>query len=168
MLSGDDTLIARDVANKVGLDIAIGNLLPEQKLQNLKSYTIQNKTTYVGDGINDSPCLLAADVGVSMGGLGADAAIEASDIVILDDNLLKIPEGRRISKRTMLITYLGIILSLSIKFIIMILVSLGYFGDYAMIVGTLSDTGVMVLSVLNSMSVLLYKPKYIKVNKKKR
>lgn len=162
MLSGDDNKIAQLVSDKVGLDEYIGELLPEEKLAKVKEYSSTNKTCYVGDGINDSPSLLAANVGIAMGGLGSDAAIEASDIVILDDDLRKIAEGKRIANRTMLTAYTGIIFSIIIKLLMMILVSLGYFGNIAMIIGTISDTGVMALCVLNACSVMLYKTKYIK------
>ena len=164
MLSGDDTNIAQNVAKELNIDEVHGNLLPQDKLNKVKELTLENKTCFVGDGINDSPSLLASNIGVAMGGLGSDAAIEASDIVIMDDNLIKLAEAKSISKRTLLTAYTGIIFSILIKVLFMILVSLGYFGDYAMIVGTLADTGVMAICVLNAMSVLLYKPKYIKSN----
>ncbi len=167
MLSGDDDRIAQAVAKEVGLDGYRAGLLPDEKLQALKEEMKRKKVGFVGDGINDSPSLLASDVGISMGGLGSDAAIEASDIVIMDDNLRKVAEGRRLARRTMLNVIVGVSFAIFVKVLIMVLVALGYGGSYAMILGTLSDTGVMALCVLHSMSLLLYRTKYIPQPKKK-
>lgn len=167
MLSGDDDRIAQAVAKEVGLDGYKAGLLPDEKLQALKEEMKRKKVGFVGDGINDSPSLLASDVGISMGGLGSDAAIEASDIVIMDDNLRKVAEGRRLARRTMLNVIVGVSFAIFVKVLIMVLVALGYGGSYAMILGTLSDTGVMALCVLHSMSLLLYRTKYIPQPKKK-
>lgn len=161
MLSGDDDRIAQAVAKEVGLDGYQAGLLPDEKLQALKEEMKRKKVGFVGDGINDSPSLLASDVGISMGGLGSDAAIEASDIVIMDDNLRKVAEGRRLARRTMLNVIVGVSFAIFVKVLIMVLVALGYGGSYAMILGTLSDTGVMALCVLHSMSLLLYRTRYI-------
>ena len=167
MLSGDDDRIAQAVAKEVGLDGYKAGLLPDEKLQALKEEMKRKMVGFVGDGINDSPSLLASDVGISMGGLGSDAAIEASDIVIMDDNLRKVAEGRRLARRTMLNVIVGVSFAIFVKVLIMVLVALGYGGSYAMILGTLSDTGVMALCVLHSMSLLLYRTKYIPQPKKK-
>lgn len=167
ILSGDDDRIAQAVAKEVGLDGYKAGLLPDEKLQALKEEMKRKKVGFVGDGINDSPSLLASDVGISMGGLGSDAAIEASDIVIMDDNLRKVAEGRRLARRTMLNVIVGVSFAIFVKVLIMVLVALGYGGSYAMILGTLSDTGVMALCVLHSMSLLLYRTKYIPQPKKK-
>ena len=161
MLSGDDRRIAHAVQEEIGLDGYKAELLPDEKLKELKSYMPQKKVAFVGDGINDSPSLLASDVGISMGGLGSDAAIEASDVVIMDDSLTKLAEGRRLSRRTMINVIVGVLFAILVKVLVMILVALGYGGNFAMILGTLSDTGIMALCVLHSMSLLLYKTKYI-------
>lgn len=168
MLSGDDDRIAHAVQEEIGLDDYKAELLPDEKLRELKTYMPGKKVCFVGDGINDSPSLLASDVGVSMGGLGSDAAIEASDVVIMDDSLKKLAEGRRLSRRTMLNVIVGVLFAILVKVLIMVLVALGYGGDFAMILGTLSDTGVMALCVLHSMSLLLYKTKYIPQPMRKR
>ena len=162
MLSGDDQKIAEAVAEEINLDQAEGNLLPEDKLNKIKEFARISKLTYVGDGINDSPALLASNVGIAMGALGSDAAIEAADIVIMNDDLLKLAEAKRFSKRTMFTVYTAVGFALLIKVLFMILVSTGVLGDFSMIAGVLSDTGVMAICVLYAMSLLFYKPKYLK------
>ena len=168
MLSGDDERIAKAVQEKIGLDAYRGNLLPEEKLDCLKEAMKTGKVAFIGDGINDSPSLLASDVGIAMGALGSDAAIEASDIVVMDDSLKKVAEGRRLAKRTMLNVIVGVSFAILVKMLIMILVALGYCGDFAMILGTFSDTGIMAICVLHSMSLMLYREKYIDSKNKKK
>lgn len=160
MLSGDDKSIAQEVGSKVGCDASYGDLLPDEKLKKVQEYSKKGILCYVGDGINDSPAILAANVGVAMGALGSDAAIEASDIVILNDDLRKVAEARRLAKKTMRVVYEGIALALGLKILVMILVTTGVLGNYAMIVSSLADTGVMVICTLNAMQMLLYKRKY--------
>ncbi|MFA6829379.1 MAG: heavy metal translocating P-type ATPase [Bacilli bacterium] len=167
MLSGDNKAIASSVAKEVGCDIAKGQLLPDEKLLLLKEYLKEGKTAFVGDGINDSPSLLASDTGIAMGALGSDAAIEASDIVIMDDDLLKVSEAKRLSRKTMATVYTAVIFAILIKAIIMVLVSVGLFGSWTMIVASLSDTGIMALTVLYVMHLMLYKPKYLTKKKDK-
>ncbi len=167
VLSGDEKKIVLAVKEEVKADEAYYELLPEEKLNEIKKMKEEKKRVmYVGDGINDSPSLLASDVGIAMGGLGSDAAIEASDIVIMDDNLLKVAEAKRLSRKTLSVVYLGIFLSIFLKILVMVLVSAGILGNYAMIVSSISDTGVMVICVLNALRMLFYKPKYIKTPKK--
>ena len=167
ILSGDEEKIVLAVKDEVNADDALYELLPEEKLTEIKKMKeAKHKVMYVGDGINDSPSLLASDVGIAMGGLGSDAAIEASDIVIMDDNLMKVAEAKRLSKKTLSVVYLGIFLSIFLKILVMVLVSTGVLGNYAMIVSSISDTGVMVICVLNALRMLFYKPKYIKQPKK--
>ncbi len=168
MLSGDDEKIARAVKDEIGLDDYRGELLPEQKLEHIKKTMEKETVAYVGDGINDSPSLLASNVGIAMGALGSDAAIEASDIVVMDDNLRKVAEGRRLARRTMLNVIVGVAFAIGVKVLIMILVALGYCGDFAMILGTFSDTGIMAVCVLHAMSIMLYRPKYIPSPKKSK
>ena len=139
------------------------NLLPEEKLQIIKEKKDDKKPlTYVGDGINDSPSLLAADVGVSMGALGSDAAIEASDIVLLDDNIEKVAEAKRLSKKTMRVVKQGIFLSIFLKAVMMAFVLSGILGPYSMLVASISDTGVMVLCILNALRMMKYHPQYLR------
>jgi Cd2+/Zn2+-exporting ATPase len=160
MLSGDDKSIAQEVGNKVGCDASYGDLLPDEKLKKVQEYSKKGILCYVGDGINDSPAILAANVGVAMGALGSDAAIEASDIVILNDDLRKVAEAKRLAKKTMRVVYEGIALALGLKILVMILVTTGVLGNYAMIVSSLADTGVMAICTLYAMQMLLYKRKY--------
>lgn len=160
MLSGDDKSIAQEVGNKVGCDASYGDLLPDEKLKKVQEYSKKGILCYVGDGINDSPAILAANVGVAMGALGSDAAIEASDIVILNDDLRKVAEAKRLAKKTMRVVYEDIALALGLKILVMILVTTGVLGNYAMIVSSLADTGVMAICTLYAMQMLLYKRKY--------
>lgn len=160
ILSGDEKGVVEQVKEEIGIDEEQAQLLPQEKLSYIKEMKQEGILCYVGDGINDSPSLLASDVGIGMGGLGSDAAIEASDIVIMNDNLKKIAEAKRLAKKTMSVVIIGILLSLVLKAMFMILVTSGVLGQYAMLVSSISDTGVMVICVLNSLRMLLYKPKY--------
>jgi Cd2+/Zn2+-exporting ATPase len=162
MLSGDDAEIAKKVGSEIALDEVKGGLLPAEKLEKIKELTNNDIVAYVGDGINDSPALLASHVGISMGALGSDAAIEASDVVIMDDNLIKVAEGRRLAKRTMRIVRWCVIASLLVKAIIMVLVVSGLLGAYSMIVASLADTGVLAIALLIASIAMHYKPKYLK------
>ncbi len=162
MLSGDDEKIAQEVGKEIGIDSIHGELLPEDKLQYVLKYKEEGKLCYVGDGINDSPAILSADVGIAMGGLGSDAAIEASDIVIMNDDLKKLAETKRLAKKVTSSVIFNIVFSLAVKSLVMVLVTLGYFDGFAMIIGTLSDTGLMVLCTLNSLKIIFSKEKYIK------
>ena len=162
MLSGDDHRIAEAVAKEISLDEAKGDLLPDEKLSVIKNLaSSKEKVCYVGDGINDSPSILASNVGIAMGALGSDAAIEASDIVIMDDDLNKVVEAKRLCKKTMRTAITIILLSILLKVLFMVLVLTGVLGSFAMIVSGLSDTGVMIICVLIAISILLYKPKYL-------
>lgn len=163
MISGDDKKIATKVASEIHLDEAYGELLPDEKLEAVKNAaTGFTSVAYVGDGINDSPSILTADSGIAMGGLGSDAAIEASDIVIMDDDLLKVAEARHLAKKTMKTATAVIITSIALKVLFMILVVTGLLGEFAMIVSGLSDTGVMIICVLLALTMTFYKPKYLK------
>ena len=168
ILSGDDKKIVSKVGEEVGADITYGELLPEEKLKALESKKKEGaKICYVGDGINDSPALLAADVGLAMGALGSDAAIEASDIVVMDDDLRKVAEAKRLADHTMRIVYLTITVALLLKIMFLVLVLTGALGEWAMVVSGFSDTGILLLCVLIAMTPLLYKPKYAKKSNEK-
>ena len=155
MFTGDENKLAQKVAKEVEIDICKGDLLPEQKLENLEQ--ILNKkgknerVIFVGDGINDSPCLARADIGIAMGGIGADAAIEAADVVIMTDELTKISQAIKISKKTMKIVKQNIVFALTIKILVLIL---GAFGFANMWLAVFADVGVSVLAILNSMKTL--------------
>lgn len=161
VLSGDDQKIVSASLEETGVREGHGELLPEEKLERVKDLSKGGKVCYVGDGINDSPSLLAANVGVSRGALGSDAAIEASDVVIRDDSLEKVSEAKHLSKKTRRVRIFGIILSIGLKVLRRILVLTGVRGNYARIVAGVSDTGVRIVSVLNALRMLFYKPKYL-------
>lgn len=148
ILTGDGERVALEVSRKVGADGYIAELLPEEKLRHLEAFMSGAHTTvYVGDGINDSPVLMRADVGVSMGAIGSDAAIEASDAVIIDDDIKKLPLMLEISKKTVRIARQNTVLSIGVKAVCLILTLIGI-ADMGL--GVFADVGVMALAVLNA------------------
>ena len=152
ILSGDREENVKRVAEKVGVDNAESELTPEHKYERLEQIISSSKSTiYVGDGINDSPALALADVGVAMGSLGQDSAIEAADVVIMTDNLSKLPESVLIARKTLNISWQNIIFALGIKGLILLL---GLFGFANMWLAVFADVGVAVLAILNSMRAL--------------
>jgi Cd2+/Zn2+-exporting ATPase len=150
LLTGDNENIAKDMANKLGLSYH-ANLLPEEKVRELESIIAQNKkdekTIFVGDGINDAPVLALADIGISMGNLGSDAAIETADVIIMNDSLNKIPELLNISKRTRNIIIQNVCFALGIKLMFVIL---GFFGVATMWEAVFADVGVTLIAVFNA------------------
>lgn len=155
MLTGDSWSSGEAVARILGLDEVHAELLPQQKVDEIekleKQKSPKEKIVFVGDGINDTPVLARADVGVAMGGLGSDAAIEAADIVIMTDEPSKLPAAIRIAKRTRRIVWQNIIFALGIKAIFLLL---GAFGIATMWEAVFSDVGVTLIAVLNAMRVL--------------
>ena len=155
LLTGDQEAIANHVAQELHMDQVYPQLLPQQKVEQLEKLLLANDpkhtVAFVGDGIHDAPVLTRADIGISMGGLGSDAAIEASDIVIMDDDLTKIPLAITLCKRTMKIIKQNIIFVLAIKIGFLIL---GAFGISTMWEAVFADVGVSILAILNSMRVL--------------
>lgn len=153
MLTGDVKKSALPIAEKLGIDSLKSELLPDEKVAEIEKIMASSsgKTVYVGDGINDAPVLARADVGVAMGALGSDAAIEAADVVIMTDEISKIETALKISKKTIRIAKQNIIFSVAIKIGILILCSLNVVG---MGVAVFGDVGVMVLAVLNSFRAL--------------
>jgi Cd2+/Zn2+-exporting ATPase len=160
MLSGDQESEAQRIGKQIGLDIIYANLLPQDKVamveKLLKEIQKGEKLIFVGDGVNDAPVLARADIGISMGGLGSDSAIEASDVVIMTDELSKISEAIIISRKTRLIVSQNIALALGIKVAIMIL---GVFGKATLWEAVFGDVGVALLAVLNSLRVLSFQSK---------
>ncbi|MBQ7959306.1 MAG: cadmium-translocating P-type ATPase [Oscillospiraceae bacterium] len=152
MLTGDRKEVAENVGKKLGIKEIYSELLPDDKVsfveKFLKEKQKEKSLIFVGDGINDAPVLTIADVGIAMGGLGSDAAIEAADVVITDDNPVKIPLAVRLSKKTMSIVMQNIIFALLVKGIIMIL---GIFGIANMWLAVFADVGVSVIAILNAM-----------------
>ncbi len=148
ILTGDEERYARQVAKDVDIKNCFGNLLPEQKLEKLEEIIKQKKkkerVIFVGDGINDSPCLARADVGIAMGGIGADAAIEAADVVIMTDELTKIAQAIKISKKTMKIVKQNIVFALIIKISVLILGALGFANMW---LAVFADVGVSIIEI---------------------
>lgn len=155
MLTGDDEKIGKAVAEQLGLDEYYAQLLPDQKVEKLE-YLDQNKTkgsklAFVGDGINDAPVLARADVGIAMGGLGSDAAIEAADVVLMTDEPSKLVDAIDVAKATKRIVMQNIIIALGIKSVFLILGALGIAGMWEAVFG---DVGVTIIAVLNAMRIL--------------
>jgi Cd2+/Zn2+-exporting ATPase len=155
MLTGDREAVARDVATQLGVDDVRAELLPEGKVeaveQLLAAKTEGRALAFVGDGINDAPVLARADVGIAMGALGSDAAIEAADVVLMDDAPSKVALAMRIAKRTLRIARENIAFAICVKLVILVLAA---FGLAPMWLAVFGDVGVMVLAVLNAMRAL--------------
>ena len=158
MLTGDREEVGKIVAGKLGLDQVFGNLLPGDKVSRveelLKEKPFGKTLAFVGDGINDAPVLARADVGIAMGGIGSDAAVEAADVVIMDDDSSKIVDTIQIARKTMGIVKQNIIFAIGVKIAVLILVALGYASMWAAVFG---DVGVSVLAILNAIRALSYK-----------
>ena len=152
MLTGDRKEVAENVGKNLGIKEIYSELLPDDKVsfveKFLKEKQKEKSLIFVGDGINDAPVLTMADVGIAMGGLGSDAAIEAADVVITDDNPVKVPLAVKLSKKTMSIVMQNIVFAITIKGIIMIL---GIFGIANMWLAVFADVGVSVIAILNAM-----------------
>ena len=158
MLTGDTDAVAKQVAKELGIDVVYSELLPEDKVTKveelLESKSPKEKLAFVGDGINDAPVLSRADIGIAMGAMGSDAAIEAADIVLMDDDPLKISKAINISRKCLRIVYENIWFAIGIKVICLLL---GAFGIANMWLAVFADVGVMVLAVLNAIRALFVK-----------
>ena len=158
MLTGDARKVADQVASELGLDSVYSELLPEDKVNKveelLKSKPENAKLAFVGDGINDAPVLGRADIGIAMGAMGSDAAIEAADVVLMDDDPLKIAKAIRISRKCLRIVYQNIIFAIGIKLICLVLGALGIANMWLAI---FADVGVMIIAVLNAIRALFVK-----------
>lgn len=154
MLSGDSQSVATQIGHELGLDTSVGQLLPQDKLHELEhlrsELTSKGKLLYAGDGINDTPVLAAADIGIAMGGLGADAAIETADVIIMGDEPTKIAAGIRIARRTQRIATENIVFSIAIKTLVMALSVIGLVELWAAV---FADVGVCMLCVLNTLRI---------------
>ena len=155
MLTGDDEQIGKSVADELGLDAYYAQLLPDQKVEKLEMLDKQkrqgSKLAFVGDGINDAPVLARADVGIAMGGLGSDAAIEAADVVLMTDEPSKLVEAIDVAKATKRIVMQNIVIALGIKSVFLVLGALGMAGMWEAVFG---DVGVTIIAVLNAMRIL--------------
>jgi len=158
MLTGDEDGIARAVATELGIDEVHSSLLPGDKVRAVEALLQQlpagGKLAFVGDGINDAPVLARADLGIAMGAMGSDAAIEAADVVLMDDDPTQIAKAIRIARKCLGIVRQNIVFSLGIKFLCLLLVAVGAAGMW---LGIFADVGVMVLAVLNAIRALSVK-----------
>lgn len=152
MLSGDAEEVVNIISKKLNLDKAYGNLLPQDKVNILEEYKMKNKTAFVGDGINDAPVIKCADVGIAMGGIGSDATIEASDIVLMKDDLSNLADAIKISKITKKIVLSNIIFAIMFKVIMLILAILGITPIW---LAVFADVGVTIISVFNSLRIFI-------------
>lgn len=158
MLTGDAKKVADQVAASLGLDEVYSELLPADKVSKVEELlgmkSEKDKLAFVGDGINDAPVLSRADIGIAMGAMGSDAAIEAADIVLMDDDPLKISKAIKISKKCLRIVYENIWFAIGIKFICLILGALGIANMWLAI---FADVGVMIIAVFNAIRCLFVK-----------
>ncbi len=153
MLSGDKKEIALNVAEKLGIDDVHYELLPDEKLAKLQELMDEGrKCAFVGDGINDAPALMRSDVGIAMGVMGSDAAIESSDIVLMDDDPTKLPTALKICRRTMMIARQNLVFAIGVKTLVLLLGAMGLANMWIAIFG---DVGVMLLAVLNAMRAMI-------------
>ena len=161
MLTGDNDDTAKTVADKLGVDKCYSQLLPQDKVTKLEEIKRQDKVAFVGDGINDAPVLATADVGIAMGAMGSDVAIETADIVLMQDNPTAIPTAKRIAKKTLSVVTENIVISLLVKFAVLILSAIGILDkiSFGMIIAILADVGVCVIAILNSMRAMFVKKK---------
>lgn len=154
MLTGDTESVAKKVAQSIGLDDYCANMLPSDKVSKFEAISSMNsskKTAFVGDGVNDAPVLARADIGIAMGGIGADAAIESADIVFMDDDLAKMPQAMDIAKRTKQIVMQNIVFAIGVKIAFLVLGAIGLVGMWAAV---FADVGVMIIAVFNAMRML--------------
>ncbi len=151
MLTGDQTAVAHAVADKLGVSEVRSELLPQDKVEEVErllQHDAKGKVAFVGDGINDAPVLMRADVGIAMGAMGSDAAIEAADIVLMDDRPTQVAKAIRVAKKTMRIVWQNIIFALGVKFAVLILAALGIANMW---MAVFADVGVAVIAILNAM-----------------
>lgn len=156
MLTGDREQVAKQTAYQLEIDEYKSGLFPHNKVDQIEKYlkSTSKSVIFAGDGINDAPVLARADVGIAMGAIGSDSAIEAADIVLMDDNLEKIPVAIRISKKTMSIVKQNIVFSIGVKLLVMILSVFGYANMWAAV---FADVGVSVIAIINAMRCFKYK-----------
>ena len=158
MLTGDAKPVAEAVAAELGIDVVKSELLPADKVSEVEKLLAakgeKEKLAFVGDGINDAPVLSRADLGIAMGALGSDAAIEAADIVLMDDDPVKIAAAMNISRKTLRIVHQNIVFALAVKFVCLALGAVGFVNMWWAI---FADVGVMIIAVLNAMRALKYK-----------
>ncbi len=151
LLTGDNEAAARAIGGGLNFDEIRAKLLPQDKVESMRNLLAEGRVMFTGDGVNDAPVLVAANVGVAMGGVGADAAVEAADVVILNDDLEKLPAALRISKKTVKNARQNIVFALGVKLAILVLAA---FGIASMWLAVFADVGVAVLAICNAMRML--------------
>ena len=154
MFTGDNLEIAKDIAGKIGIKEIKAEMLPNEKYEEIEKIlasNIKGKVAFTGDGLNDSPVLARADIGISMGGVGQEAAIEASDVVIMTDDVSKIYEAINISKRTCMIIKQNLLFAILTKIVVLVLSTFGFAGMWQAI---FADVGVTLITVLNTLRIL--------------
>ena len=153
MLSGDRKSVAEEICGSVGIDHVVAELLPDGKVEELKKIAASSdgKCVFTGDGINDAPSIAVADVGIAMGALGSDIAIECADIVLLDDDPMKVAQAYTLSKRVRRTVIQNIVFALAVKAAVLVLGALGFAPMWAAVI---ADVGVSVIAILNSMRLL--------------
>ena len=157
MLTGDIDAVAQATARELGIDTVYSELLPGDKVSKVEELLAgqhKGKLAFVGDGINDAPVLSRADIGIAMGAMGSDAAIEAADVVLMDDDPMKISKAVKISRKCLRIVHENIVFAIGIKLACLLLVAIGKANMWAAI---FADVGVMVLAVLNAIRALMVK-----------
>jgi len=158
MLTGDSKPVADTVASDLGIDIWLSELLPGDKVEKLEVFLARKKPNrnlvFVGDGVNDAPVLSRADIGIAMGAMGSDAAIEAADVVLMDDDPLKIAKAIRISRKCLRIVHQNTVFAIAVKLLALLLVAVGQANMWLAI---FADVGIMVLAVLNAVRALFVK-----------
>ena len=158
MLTGDTRKVAERVGKEIGIDMIYSELLPADKVKKVEELLAgkdgRTKLAYVGDGINDAPVLGRADIGIAMGAMGSDAAIEAADVVLMDDDPIKISKAVKISRKCIGIVYQNIVFAIGIKLICLVLGALGIANMWLAI---FADVGVMIIAVLNAIRALFVK-----------
>ena len=162
MLTGDTDSTGKRIGNQLNIDEIYTELLPNDKVSHVETllHQVSSKGTlaFVGDGMNDAPVLARADVGIAMGGLGSDAAIEAADVVLMTDEPSKIGKVIQISRKTVAICKQNIVFALGVKGVVLLLGAIGFASMWAAV---FADVGVSVIAILNAMRVLYYKTKNI-------
>ena len=155
MLTGDSGKVADQVASALGIDQVYSQLLPAGKVEKVEELIRQKpekaRLAFVGDGINDAPVLRRADIGIAMGAMGSHAAIEAADVVLMDDDPMKISKAIKISRKCLRIVYQNIVVAIGVKLICLALVALGFANMW---LAVFADVGVMILAVLNAIRAL--------------
>lgn len=158
MLTGDNDIVGENIANKLSLDDFYTGLLPQDKVEKLEQLEKEKikgkKLAFVGDGINDAPVIVRADIGIAMGGLGSDAAIEAADIVLMTDEPYKIVKAIKIAQFTRNIVIQNIIFALAVKAVVLLLGALGHTTMWAAV---FADVGVSLIAILNSLRIITHK-----------